>query len=205
VIKDKFGDRLDGWIMKLAPFLFRRAVNPNALTVVGACVSLVAAAAFARGAFVAGGLLTLAGGGFDLIDGVVARRHGTSTRFGAFLDSTLDRLVDMALFLGIAVHYAKIGRPDVVLLAGAALVPTVLVSYAKLCAEKSIGPVSVGLFERAERVIIVALGAILGMVVPALWIVAIGSTVTVAQRFAYAHREMKRIDAQDCVVPGERA
>jgi CDP-diacylglycerol--glycerol-3-phosphate 3-phosphatidyltransferase len=205
VIKQKFGDRLDGWIMRAAPFLFRRAVNPNVLTVAGACVSLVAATAFARGAFVAGGLLTLAGGGFDLIDGVVARRHGISTRFGAFLDSTLDRLVDMALFLGIAVHYAQIGRPEVVLLAGAALVPTVLVSYAKVCAELSIGPVSVGLFERGERVGVVALGAILGMVIPALWVVAIGSTITVAQRFAYVHREMKRIDAEECVGLGERA
>ncbi|MFQ5417700.1 MAG: CDP-alcohol phosphatidyltransferase family protein [Myxococcota bacterium] len=203
MIKEKFGSRLDGWMLAVAPFLFRRVVNPNVLTVMGACISLVAAAAFAQGAFVAGGLLTLAGGGFDLIDGVVARRHGISTRFGAFLDSTLDRLVDMALFLGIAVHYAQVARPDVVLLAGAALVPTVLVSYSKACAELSIGPMSVGLFERAERVGVVALGAILGMVIPALWVVAIGSTVTVAQRFVYAHREMKRIDAEECAGLGE--
>jgi phosphatidylglycerophosphate synthase len=204
VIKEKLGDRLDGWIHAALPFLFRRPMNPNFLTVTGALVSIVAAVAFARGSFLAAGILVLAGGFFDLIDGVVARHHGVSTRFGAFLDSTLDRLVDMALLLGIAMYFAQTGRPGGVLLAGTALVATVLVSYSKACAERSVPQVSVGVLERGERVGILAAGAIFDLLVPALWIVAIGSTITVIQRFVHAHREMQQIDADERAGLGER-
>ena len=204
MIKEKLGDRLDGWLHAALPFLFRRPVNPNLLTVTGALVSLVAALAFARGAFLAAGILVLAGGFFDLIDGVVARHHGVSTRFGAFLDSTLDRLVDMALLLGIAMYFAQTGRPGGVLLAGVALISTVLVSYSKACAERSVPQVTVGVLERGERVGILAAGGIFGVLVPALWVVAIGSTITVIQRFVRAYREMEQIDADERAGLGER-
>ena len=75
MIKEKLGDRLDGWIHTALPFLFSRPIDPNLLTVVGALVSLLAAAAFAAGWFVIGGVGILAGGFFDLVDGVVARHH----------------------------------------------------------------------------------------------------------------------------------
>jgi phosphatidylglycerophosphate synthase len=197
MIKERFGDRLDGWIRAALPFLFRRPVNPNLLTVLGALVSLGAAVVLARGWFVAGAFLILAGGAFDLVDGVVARYHGISTRFGAFLDSTLDRFVDMALLIGIAMYFAQIGRSDVVLLAGVALIMTVLVSYAKACAERFVPEITVGVLERGERVGLLAAGALFDVMVPALWLVAIGSTITVIQRFARAYREMQQIDADE--------
>jgi len=197
VIKSVFGHRLDRWVRVLLPFLFWRPVNPNLLTVLGTSVSLAAAAAFALGWFVTGGLLLLTGGLFDLVDGVVARHHGVSTRFGAFLDSTLDRLSDMVLLLGIAMYFALGGEPRLVLLAGYTLVATVLVSYTQARAEISVPAFRVGILERAERVLILAAGALSGYVVVALWILAIGSTVTVAQRFARAYREMERIDAAE--------
>src|SRR5262245_20247965 len=87
VIKATVGKNLDVWIRRLFPFLFWRKLDPNALTVIGAAVSTGAAAALAIGRPVAGGLLILAGGFFDLVDGVVARHRGIETRFGAFLDS----------------------------------------------------------------------------------------------------------------------
>jgi phosphatidylglycerophosphate synthase len=204
MIKEKFGDRLDDWIHAALPFLFRRKVDPNLLTVVGALVSLLAAAAFAAGWFVIGGVGILAGGFFDLVDGVVARHHGTTTRFGAFLDSTLDRLVDMALLLGIALHFARVGRSDVVLLAGVALIASVLVSYSKACAEHYVPEIKVGVLERGERVGLLAAGGILGLIVPALWVVAIGSSVTVIQRFDRAYKEMQKADAADRAGLGER-
>jgi phosphatidylglycerophosphate synthase len=198
VIKQKFGDRLDGWIHQALPFLFVRPLNPNALTVIGALGSMVAGAAFASGSFVAGGLLMLASGFFDLVDGVVARHQGVSTRFGAFLDSTLDRLADMAIFVGMATHFAFEGRGGLVLLAGGALMVTVLVSYSAACAKLSV-PESknVGFFERGERVGILAVGAIFGFPVVALAIVGIGSSVTVTQRFVRAHRDMEALDASE--------
>ena len=79
MIKEKLGKHLDEWIHRAFPFLFRRAVNPNLLTVVGTAVSVGAAWAFAVGNFRTGALVMLAGGFFDLVDGVVARHFDTST------------------------------------------------------------------------------------------------------------------------------
>lgn len=196
VIKAKVGDRIDGWLHQWLPFLFARPVDPNLLTVAGAGISLIAAYQLQAGAFVVGGLLILAGGAFDLIDGVVARHHGIATSFGAFLDSTLDRVVDMALLLGLCVYFAREGDVGLVFLSGYAMAVSVLVSYAQAKAEQVIPNFRVGLFERGERIVVLAAGAVFGFIVPALWIVAVGSSVTVAQRFARAYREMTLIDAQ---------
>jgi phosphatidylglycerophosphate synthase len=199
LIKSALGDRLDAWIQAALPFLFRRPVNPNGLTVAGMLVSFAAAVAFALGEFAWGGVLMLAGGFFDLIDGVVARHHGVASRFGAFLDATLDRVTDMAILLGITMYYAIAGEPGRVLLAGYVLACGVLVSYVKARAELEVSDFRVGLLERGERVGLIAAGGILGFMVVALWIVAVGSTITVIQRFALAYREMERRDASERV------
>jgi CDP-diacylglycerol--glycerol-3-phosphate 3-phosphatidyltransferase len=205
VIKAKLGPRLDATVKAVLPFFFRRPLDPNLLTVVGCVVSLGAGAAFALGWFVTGGLLILAGGVFDLVDGVIARAHGIATRFGAFLDSTLDRLTDMALLVGIATYYAVVGEPGHVLLAGYALVASVLVSYAQARAELVLPVFRVGFLERAERVLILAAGALFGVMVPALWIVGVGSTITVGQRFWRAYQEMEKIDASERAALREQA
>ncbi len=197
MIKATVGKNLDVWIRRLFPFLFWRKLDPNALTVTGAAVSTGAAAAFASGEPIAGGLLILAGGFFDLVDGVVARHRGIATRFGAFLDSTLDRWVDVVLLVGISVHYAREGAPQHVALAGFALATTVLVSYTKARAELELDHFEVGLLERAERVVILAAGALFGLLVAALWVIAIGSAITAGQRIALAYREMSRLDAAE--------
>ena len=198
MIKQKYGDRIDGWIHTAFPFLFIRPVNPNLLTLIGTLGSIAAAAAFASGWLIAGGVLILVSGFFDLVDGVVARHQATPTRFGAFLDSTLDRFSDMVVLVGLATHYALVGRPACVLLAGIALMATVLVSYSAARAMLSTpSGINVGIFERGERVVLLAGGTILGFPVLALWILAIGSSLTVAQRFARAYREMSRLDAAE--------
>jgi len=191
VIKARFGSSIDGWIHTAFPFLFKRAVNPNLLTVVGTLVSVAAAIALAFGHFVAGGLLLLAGGFFDLVDGVVARHFQSSTPFGAFLDSTMDRLVDMVVLLGIVLHYGGQGQPGVVLLAGIVLISSVMTSYAKARAEQFVSELRGGIFERGERIVLLALGALSSFMVPILWVLAIGTTFTVIQRFASAYREME--------------
>jgi phosphatidylglycerophosphate synthase len=197
MIKQKFGDRLDGWIHRAFPFLFFRPLNPNLLTTLGAVGSVAAGAALAGGWLVAGGVLILLGGFFDLVDGVVARQVG-STRFGAFLDSTLDRLADMAVLVGLATHFALVGEPGHVLLTGAALMATVMVSYSAACAKLSMpSGINVGFFERGERVGLLAAGVLFGFPVVALWILTIGSSWTLIQRFARAYREMARLDAAD--------
>jgi CDP-diacylglycerol--glycerol-3-phosphate 3-phosphatidyltransferase len=196
VIKAKFGDRLDAWLAAAFPFLLRRPINPNLLTVVGTVISIGSAAAFALGSFGWGAVGIAVGGLFDLIDGVVARRHGTATAFGAFLDSTLDRLADMALLLGVMLHYAARGDAATVLLGGVALIASVLTSYAKARAEQFVSSFEGGLLERGERLGILALGGVSGYMVPALWILAVLGSATAGYRFALAYRELARFETQ---------
>jgi phosphatidylglycerophosphate synthase len=196
MIKARLGDRLDAWLKAALPFLFRRPLDPNTLTVMGTLVSLGASVAFGLGEFEWAGVLVLAGGAFDLVDGVIARHHGTTSAFGAFLDSTLDRLVDMTLVIGIAVHYASEGLIGHLLLASWALVACVLVSYAKARAERWVPQVEGGLLERGERIGLLAIGAILDLMVPVLWVIGVLGTYTVVQRMIMAHRQMSRLSAE---------
>jgi len=195
VIKEHFGSRLDGVIHTLFPFLFKRPISPDLLTVTGALVSLVAAAAFVTGHFRLGGCVLLVGGFFDLADGVVARHFANTTTFGGFLDSTLDRFVDIVVLLGIVIHLSSVGQLGLALLAGLVLTSSVLTSYAKARAELDIEQLSGGVFERGERIVLLALGAILNWMVPVLWLLAAGTTLTAIQRILAAHREMTILDA----------
>jgi len=194
MIKEKFGSRLDGVVRFLMPPSLARHLNPNALTAVGALVSLGAALAFAAGELRLGGGLVVLGGFFDLTDGVVARETGRSTTFGAFLDSTLDRFSDLSVLAGISIHYAGVGDVALALVAATALVASALVSYAKARAE-SVVTLDAGIFERGERTGVLALGALFGLLPAALVVVALGASLTVVQRMALAYRVMQRLDA----------
>ena len=195
MIKATFGRSLDSAVQKAFPFLFRRPLNPNLLSVLGVLVSLGGAVSFATGALPLGGILLFAGGFFDLVDGAVARHNAASTSFGAFLDSTLDRVVDMAILLGILMHYAKVGDLHLALLAGIASIATVMVSYTKARAESIVSDFNSGIMERAERVLLLVAGALTGYLPLSLGIVAAGSAITAIQRVATAYREMAQLDA----------
>jgi phosphatidylglycerophosphate synthase len=195
VIKARLGKSLDAGIQKVFPFLFRRPLNPNLLSALGVLVSLCGAVAFARGLLPLGGILFLVGGLFDMVDGAVARHNGCSSSFGAFLDSTLDRVVDMAILLGILMHYANAGHLPTALLAGLALIATVLVSYTKARAESIVSKFNGGIMERGERILFLVAGALTGYLPLCLGIVAVGSGITAIQRVVIAHREMVQLDA----------
>jgi phosphatidylglycerophosphate synthase len=196
VIKDKFGRELDRWVKTFAPFLFKRAVNPNLLTVLGTLVCCGAAWAFGQGALLTGALLLWGGGLFDLVDGVVARHWGRSSAFGAFLDSTLDRLVDMAVLIGLCIHFASSGDLVTAWVAGVALSASILTSYTKARAESLDIELHVGIIERGERVILIVAGGVFGIMEIALWVLAAGATATVVQRFTAARRSMEQIDLE---------
>lgn len=197
MIKERLGQNLDRWIHRAFPFLFHRSIDPNLLTLFGTAVSLAAAWAFAQGQFRLAALVMLAGGFFDLVDGVVARHFGTSTSFGAFLDSTFDRVADMALMIGVMIHYGSTGELVPQLLSALVLVSSVVTSYAKARAELLVSHLPGGFLERGERVGILAAGALFGGMVPALWVLAVGTTWTAAQRIVAAHRALARLDTGD--------
>ncbi len=197
MIKERLGHRIDGLIHTLFPFLFVRPINPDLLTVVGMLVAGSAGLAFAQGSFRLAGCLLLAGGFFDLVDGVVARHFGITTRFGAFLDSSLDRVVDIVVMLGLVVFYSRAGSTQGIGLCAIVLVASVLTSYAKARAELVLDRMPGGLLERGERIGLLAAGALLDLIDPILWILALGTLVTTAQRFLYAYREMARLDREE--------
>jgi len=190
VIKQKLGPRLDGWIHAAFPFLFWRPIPPDLLTWTGTLVASAAGLAFARGELRLGGLLLLAGGFFDLVDGVVARHFGRVTEYGGFLDSCLDRVVDMVVVLGLFAFFVGAGDRIAAGLSAVVLVGSVLTSYAKARAEVVVGRLDGGLLERGERIGILILAALAGFVEAALWLLAIGTALTAGQRFLYARRAM---------------
>jgi CDP-diacylglycerol--glycerol-3-phosphate 3-phosphatidyltransferase len=197
VIKEKFGSELDKWIQSSVPFLFRRPINPNLLTVTGTAVCVGGAVAYGQGALALGSFLLGLGGIFDLLDGVVARHFGTSSAFGAFLDSTLDRFVDMAIMLGLVIHYAGNGQVATAMIAGIALIASVLTSYTRARAESLVLNMPGGIVERGERVGLLIAGGLFGLMVPVLWILAAGASATVVQRFMAAHRAMRELEAAE--------
>ena len=182
-------------LMPVARALGRLGVHPNAITLLGMLLQVGVAVLFGLGHITLGGWLLLAVAPVDALDGALARVLGKESRFGAFLDSTLDRVVDMAILLGILMHYAKVGDLHLALLAGLASIATVMVSYTKARAESIVSDFNTGIMERAERVLLLVAGALTGYLPLSLGIVAAGSAITAIQRVATAYREMAQLDA----------
>jgi CDP-diacylglycerol--glycerol-3-phosphate 3-phosphatidyltransferase len=181
----------------VAAALVRTGVSPDAVTVAGTAGVVVGALAFfPRGMFFTGTAVVFFSVLTDLLDGAMARRLGRSSRFGAWLDSTCDRVADAAIFSGLVLWFTGDGRSDT--LAAVALFCLVaggLVSYAKARAEGLGLRCDVGLAERAERLILVLLGTLLaglGLDVALsvlLWVLAVVSAVTVVQRLVEVRRQ----------------
>jgi CDP-diacylglycerol---glycerol-3-phosphate 3-phosphatidyltransferase len=178
-------------ISPIAKLLIRLGVSPDAVTVVGTLgVCAGALVFFPRGELLTGVLVITAFVFSDLIDGYMARLTGRVSRFGAFLDSTLDRVGDGAIFAGLALYFAGPGDSDLYLvLALVCLVMGGVTSYARARAEGLGFEAKVGVAERADRLVAILVmtffAAILDLPVlmyVALWALAIASSVTVVQR-----------------------
>jgi CDP-diacylglycerol---glycerol-3-phosphate 3-phosphatidyltransferase len=182
-------------IEPLARGLLRLGVSPDAVTVAGT-VGVVATAVWfgARGQFVLAALLVAAFALVDTLDGTMARVRGYSTRFGGLLDSAMDRIGDGAVFGALAFWYATTGEHTTLAAALICLVAAQVISYVKARAQSLGIPCDVGLVERAERLLVVGVGALatglgVGWALPAaLWLLAGLSLFTVAQRILYAQR-----------------
>ncbi|GAI48957.1 unnamed protein product, partial [marine sediment metagenome] len=147
--------------------------------------------AIVTGYFLLGGALVLVSGLFDLLDGALARFTKQSTKFGAILDSTIDRLSEAAIFCGLLVWYMpKVATLEIVLIF-AALIGSFLVSYIRARAEGLGLECRVGLFTRAERVIVLAVGLLVNQVFIALWVLVVFVYITVAQRLLYLRKQAK--------------
>ncbi len=174
----------------LAQLLAKTSITPNYVTWFGFLLAVGAAVLVVTGHLLAAGILVLIGGFFDMLDGALARFTGQTTRFGAVLDSTLDRLAEAALLLGILVVYASNQLVAESLLVGLALIGSFTVSYLRARIEALGIECKVGLFTRAERVIVLALGLLLSQfdyaLIVALAIIVLFSFITAGQRLFYA-------------------
>ena len=181
----------------VASALLRTGVSPDAVTVIGTLgVVLGALVFFPQGMFFTGTAVVFFFVLTDLLDGAMARKLGRSGPFGAWLDSTFDRIADAAIFSGLVLWFA--GEGDSLLMTGVALFCLVsggIVSYAKARAEGLGLRCDVGLAERAERLILVLLGTLLaslGLDVALdvlLWVLAVASAITVVQRLVEVRRQ----------------
>jgi CDP-diacylglycerol--glycerol-3-phosphate 3-phosphatidyltransferase len=167
-------------------------VRPDTLTVVGWALALGAAALFGLGYIRGAGVVMLLGGLFDALDGAVARESNRMSAFGAFLDSTLDRLSESAVFVGVIFFYANADRPIEALLAGLAMTFSLLTSYARARAEGLNVPCEVGLLERAGRVLILSIFSMFGLLTPGVALVATGALITTAQRILHVRRATRQ-------------
>lgn len=141
--------------------LVRSGLTPNMVTVIGFLISVLAAAVLFSGRFVAGGLLVLFAGAFDMLDGGLARARGGGSKFGAFFDSTLDRLSEGIVYLGLLAWFAEHGRLLTAVIIYTVILGSLLISYARARAEGLGLECKVGLLARPERVILLGL-ALLG-------------------------------------------
>ena len=171
--------------------LARTPVTPSAITWFGFALAVAAAVLIAMGHLLIAGVMVLVAGFFDMLDGALARRINRVTHFGALLDSTLDRLAEGGLLLAILFLFAQEGSTIGVLLAGGVLIASLLVSYIRARAEALGLECTVGLFTRPERVIVLALGLLLGGLEIALSIIAALSLLTVGQRLVYVWHQVK--------------
>ncbi len=181
--------------------LAKTPITPNIISWLGFLATIGAAAFIITEHLFAAGFVILIAGFFDILDGALARSTNRTTQFGAVLDSTLDRLTEAVLLLGIlalfllteekSALFALLSKEWAVLLVGLALLSSMLVSYIRARAEALGLECQVGLFTRAERVVVLVLGLLLNQLIVALAIIVVFSFITVSQRLLYVWRQTK--------------
>jgi len=186
LLSEWFGHILD---RPLEPLAKRISFSPNILTIAGLFVNAAAAALISYNLFIAG-LVVIAGGLFDMLDGIVARANSKTTRLGAFLDSTLDRYSDSLLLVGALWYFSSASDIAGVMVSVGALVGSLVTSYARARAEGLGVECKVGILERPERVVIIALGCLTSLLFPAMVIIFVLSHITVLQRIIHVCKQL---------------
>ncbi|MBK7706356.1 MAG: CDP-alcohol phosphatidyltransferase family protein [Acidobacteria bacterium] len=207
-----FGASIGRGAMKIINWMVRSlasaGVHPNILTAIGVLINAGCGALFGIGEFFWAGIVLLVANLFDMLDGNVARLTGNVTRFGGFLDSSLDRVSDMVCFLGIMVFYAGNTPQHSILnvfLAGVGWIGSVMVSYTTARAEAFGVKANVGFLARPERIVLFIIGALstwdwnsefflFNRMPQVLWVLAIGSLWTFVHRMYFVWNEFRKLD-----------
>jgi len=182
-------DTLKPALEKMGKGFAATGLSPNFWTVVGLGFALLSAIVYGMGiefGLIIGGVLLLVSGFFDMVDGQVARVTGKTSKVGSYLDSMFDKIAETAIFLGIVGGYAE---PYLVLLA---ITLSLLVSYARAKSDSlNIKLQGIGIGERAERLLVIAIIGIIGYMEPAVIIVVIIAGITLIQRMIFTAKNIK--------------
>src|SRR3954464_7733603 len=168
-------------------------IHPNTLTLIGYLINVAAAFALGYGHFTRAGVIIIIANIFDMIDGKVAHELQMQSQFGAFWDSTLDRLSDLALLTGLIFLYSRLGRSDYVLVASITLIFSIMTSYARARAESLVEKCKVGFMERPERIMLFMIGAFTNRMAGVLWVILALSILAVANRIYYTFLALNRL------------
>jgi len=168
-------------------------IHPDTITIAGLGIVALAAFCIARGELVIGGWLLVISLPLDALDGAVARAMARADRFGAVLDSSLDRYADGLIFGALAYSFASLDQLDNLLLSLAALMGSFVVSYVRARAGEAGLSVKIGLFSRFERVIALLIMLLVPpLLIPMLWVLAVGTNITGVQRLWYVYRHLDK-------------
>lgn len=178
MLSNKFGHVFDKPLGKIAQ---RIPLSPNSVSITGFIITIFACYILSFD-LLTGGILIIVGAFFDILDGVVARTRHKITRFGAFLDSVLDRYSDAFILLAIAYNQWKVFNMTGVILCLGTLLGSFMISYSRARAEGIGEECKTGVMERPERVILISIGSISGFIIPVLWVLVILTNITVMQR-----------------------
>jgi CDP-diacylglycerol--glycerol-3-phosphate 3-phosphatidyltransferase len=187
----------DRFIRPVGGGLARLGLTANQITYLGVAIQIAVAVFIVQGRLLVAGLAGIAAGVADFLDGAVAKARGTASKYGAFLDSTTDRLSDALYFVplawlyGVAPDIAERDEPWVAAVALGALVFSFLVSYAKARAESLGYECNVGIAERAERLIVILLALLLDFVPAALVLLLLLAVVTFMQRMVHVQKQAR--------------
>ena len=182
---------VENLVNDLARLLQAKGITPNQLTIGGCVLSFLTGCLYAGGHIFLAGVLLIAASIPDMLDGALARLSGRASKFGAFLDSTLDRYSDFFLFGGLGIHFAGQGEIRGLIVCLGVLLGTFATSYTKARAENLIDNCRVGFFERSERIVTLLIGSLFSPLLGlALWILLIGTNATAITRILHTQQAL---------------
>ncbi|MFN2159001.1 MAG: CDP-alcohol phosphatidyltransferase family protein [Anaerolineales bacterium] len=181
--------RFRGLLNSIGSFLNNLGITPNAMTISGLIGNTVGAVLVAMGHMTIGGLIILAMGPIDALDGTMARLRGMSGQFGAFVDSVTDRYSELIIFGGLLYYYVSQGDNIATMLVFGASAGSVLVSYIRARGQSLGWDTKVGILTRMERYLVLAPSLIFNIPLVGLWIIAIFANITALQRIIDVRRQ----------------
>lgn len=183
--------KIESTLTQAAKYLHQQGITPNQLTLGGLALNFFSGCIYASGHFFWGGIMMGVAALGDLLDGPLARSTGKVTKFGAFLDSSVDRYSDFFIFGGAAVFYAQQLEIGMLLLCLGTIMGAYVTSYTKARAENFIENCSTGIFERSERLIALGIGSIFTGLLPLVfWVLFIGTNATALQRILFTQKAL---------------